>query len=123
MHFYKSSLFQTIATVFLLLFFCENAHALTLYQNYPSQNHTISKGSSITFRAEADDSVGLRLFEWYEGSSIKRSVNASGHYKTDSFTRSFASPGTYYIYFYAYNTNNQKKFIYWKITVTSSSPK
>ena len=80
---------------------------------------TIDQGDNQNFTVEANDQDGnLDFFEWYLDSDFQANHNASGYNAQDSWSHTFNTIGTYYVYVYIYDEENEQGEL---LYLTSSS--
>ncbi len=95
-----------------------NVIGVNVYRYNPSnQSVTITQGNSITFSIGADDPYGLDFSEWYVGSAYQTTHELQGYYDEDTWSKTFSTVGTFYIYCYVYNINGANSYTWWAITV------
>ena len=96
----------------------------TMVVDSPASPVSLNTGQSQTFTAEATATFGIKGIEWFLGSTSQRYTGYTGnwiYYKQESFSLTFNSPGTFYIYGYVYDrqTPQRQAFVYWQVTVSA----
>jgi hypothetical protein len=124
--FSKSFLFIPI-----LIFFVVSVDVLavspTITRNWPSnQYYSVNKGTTINFSIEATDSDGdLKAAEWFFGATSMKWdpwLGRPKYYATSTWSYTFNTIGTFYVYLYVYDDSGNKPMIWWEITVPNHTP-
>lgn len=91
--------------------------------NPTTNNITAIPGSSLTFKIGASDADGnLKGCEWYLNGSNVAVHNISGSNGTDSWTKTFNTPGTYIVECEVFDSDWQySSSVKWTVTVKSNS--
>ena len=88
-----------------------------------SSSITIAIGSYQSFTASASDpDCDLDFFEWYLDNDFQAHHGASGCSDQDSWGHTFNSSGTFHVYAYIYDEEDQEDMIWWQVTVESHPP-